>query len=204
MERPFKHIIDQLLKPLLKEEGYQKKKLSFYKENEELIHLINIQKSSNNSNKEVRFYINCGIYSKLIDKEINNEVNENPKEYQCHYTERIEEIIGRTSDVYIIPTLEDVEHFKIDLKQNVLEVIAFFKQIKDTLALIRLIGKRGTPIEDEIFTYCIRKNLKDEAQEIVSFFKKNIDEERWDEIFKERFIEIIEEEDSMLKLKFLD
>lgn len=202
METLFKQIINETVKPLLKREGFKKKALNFHKNDDGLFFLINIQKSHGNSSTETGFYINCAIHSQNIDRELGFEVKELPKEYECHSTTRIENI-ATSPDKFIIDGQTNVESTKRELSSALEEVINHFNAITDTQSFIEYMSKNGTRRRNEVFQYCIRKGLNNEAKSLVERFHKNIDAERWERVFKGNFIEIIEEEKSDLEIDCL-
>ena len=204
MKETFKQVINEAVKPVLKKGGFKKKGLNFYKHEDGLIFLINIQKSHGNSSNEIGFYINCAMHSNHIDEELGETVHEFPKEYQCHFNQRIEKISTKALDKFILTSETNLELLKGQLAESLEETLAYFSTISNTESFVTHLSKVGTLKEDEIFRYCIRKGFTDEAIELVDFFKRNIDAERWEDIFKERFIEILEEENSNLQIECLE
>ena len=93
MKAKFDELIAQV-KPLFKDNGFTKSGLNFYKNTLKFIFVVNLQKSSGNTAFETRFYVNCGIYGAFIDTMTGKETNSKPKEYECHFGERISSITG--------------------------------------------------------------------------------------------------------------
>lgn len=92
MKAKFDELIAQV-KPLFKDNGFTKNWLNFYKNTPEFIYVVNFQKSSGNTAFKTRFYVNCGIYGAFIDAATRKETVSKPKEYECHFRERISSII---------------------------------------------------------------------------------------------------------------
>jgi len=93
MKTKFDELIAQV-KPLFKDNGFTKSGLNFYKNTLKFIFVVNLQKSSGNTAFETRFYVNCGIYGAFIDTMTGKETISKPKEYECHFGERISSITG--------------------------------------------------------------------------------------------------------------
>ena len=203
MEDIFKQIINETVKPLLKDGGFNKKTLNFYKNDNGLIFLINIQKSHGNSSTELGFYINCAIHSHVIDEELGEKINEFPKEYQCQFNERIEEISKKAPEEFIINSSTNVESLQKLLKESLEDTLKYFSKITDTKSFVQFMSKNGTRQEDEVFRYCVRKGFNDDARALAEYFHKSIDAERWEDFFADRFLEILEEENSSLEIECL-
>ena len=99
MKAKFDELIAQV-KPLFKDNGFTKSGLNFYKKTPEFIYVVNFQKSSGNTAFETRFYVNCGIYGAFIDAAIGKETVLKPKEYECHFRERVSSITDSCAAYY--------------------------------------------------------------------------------------------------------
>lgn len=198
MEDLFKEVVNHAIKPVMKSAGFKKKALNFYRNHNGLFYLVNIQKSHGNSHSELSFYVNCCIHSNVVEEELEGTTVKFPKEYQCHYRDRIEDIVENTPEEFVINGSVNMEALKNQVEKAFQEVVEFFEKIPDNAAFVTHVSKHGTLKEDEIFRFCLRKNLKEEAASLVGLFKQNIDQERWEDIFKENFIEIVKEEGSKL------
>lgn len=203
MEDKFKQLINDVVKPLMKEAGFNKKALNFYKFDDGLIFLVNFQKSHGNSYAELGFYINCAIHSQVIDEELGEKVKEFPKEYECHFVKRIKTISKTAPDKFIIDSTTDIELLQKQLKASLEDVVHYFSNITDTEAFVQLMSKNGTRQEDEVFRFCIRKGYSDAAKRLAELYHTIIDAERWEDFFKERFLEILEGEESDLEIDCL-
>ncbi|MGH1338955.1 MAG: DUF4304 domain-containing protein [Aureispira sp.] len=203
MQDTFKEIINQAIKPLLKVAKFKKKALNFYKSKQGLVYLINIQKSHGSSSQELGFYVNCCIHSNVIAQELEQTIIEFPKEYQCHFRERIERLSKNAPDQFLIRPSTNIDQLKAQISRSFEEVVQYFEAINNHASFVSLLSKKGSLKQDDIFRYCIKKGLATEANTLVALFKKNIDDDRWEDFFKKRFSEILAEENSEMKIELL-
>lgn len=70
-----------IMSRIMKEYGFRKKRSSWYRENEEVIMVVNLQHSSWGNH----FYLNVGVLIKALSD------LKDPPEYKCHIRDRIEE-----------------------------------------------------------------------------------------------------------------
>jgi Domain of unknown function (DUF4304) len=159
----FNEIVKEYLAPYFKSKGFKKQNLNFYKAENEVIFLINFQKSMSNSVDYVRFYINCGIYSAEVIRTNGDRVLPNPKEYECLFNARFERITGSEKQEFEL-TLSG-ENVKKALANDVIieleKVLDFYKIIKNNDDLVDVCIERGTYFWRELFTYLsIKKDLK--------------------------------------------
>lgn len=82
------------LAPFLKAVGFKKKRGSWHREQDDLIHVVNIQGSQWGAD----FYLNIGVYLKALGQE------SRPPEYRCHFRSRLSE-----PDKPVEELVEDVE-----------------------------------------------------------------------------------------------
>lgn len=68
---------------LLKQAGFKKQSSTWYREQKDIIQVVNLQRS----NFSFSFMLNLGIFVKKLNPDINI-----PKEYECHYRERFETV----------------------------------------------------------------------------------------------------------------
>ncbi len=202
MENAFKEIINQVVKPIMKSAGFKKKTLNFYKNENGLVYLINIQKSHGNTSQELGFYINCCIHSNNIEEVLKEETITQPKEYECHFRKRIESISNNASEKFVIKHDTDLSVLKKQITLSINDVLSYFESIKDTNSFVLHMSKEGTLKQEEVFRYCVKKELTIEAKNIVDLCKKNIDEKRWNNFFKQQFMAILKEEKAVFTIDF--
>ncbi|QKF60875.1 DUF4304 domain-containing protein [Campylobacter curvus] len=192
MKEIFETLIKQTAKPLLKENGFTKKGLNFFKKQNELIFTINFQKSSTNSPFETKFYINCGVYASIFDTTLGKNARLYPKEYECHFRERISAIL-KEKDGYFIDQNTDVSELGKKLTQDLNLAIKFFDEIKNADDLVKiLLAKGGLNLIDTIFEYLLAtKNEKNFIEQSWKLHAKYGNEARW-QIFENKINKMLE------------
>ena len=94
LQQIFNELIKQDIKPFLIKLGFKKKGLNFYRTTENLIYLINFQKSSGNTADTMMFYVNCGIYAAELAQIQSREILTAPKEAECHFRARMGKLLS--------------------------------------------------------------------------------------------------------------
>ena len=201
MKEIFETLINQTAKPLLKENGFVKKGLNFFKKQNELIYIINFQKSSTNSPFETKFYINCGVYAPTFDTALGKYAPLYPKEYECHFRERISAIL-KEKDGYLIDQNTDISELSKKLTRDLNMVIKFFDEIKSADELMKiLLAKGGLNLIDTIFEYfLVSKNEKIFIEQNWKLYAKYGNEARW-QIFENKINKMLEKH-GLEKIKF--
>ena len=191
MKTKFDELIAQV-KPLFKDNGFAKNGLNFYKNTPELIYVVNLQKSSGNTAFETRFYVNCGIYGAFIDTTTGKETVLKPKEYECHFRERISSITGSKAAYYEINENTDTEALCQNLTNDLAAVFRFFGEIKTEQNLIDLIlDRNGLAVIDQLFEYLLIKNEQEIlTSQALNLFEKYGHEARW-KIFERRINDLL-------------
>ena len=186
MKAKFDGLIAQV-KPLFKDNGFTKNGLNFYKNTPEFICVVNLQKSSGNTAFEIRFYLNCGIYGAFIDVATRKETVLKPKEYECHFRDRISSIAGSKTAYYEINENTDTVALCQNLTSDLRVVFRFFDEIKIEQNLIDLMLERnGLAVIDQLFEYLLMKNEQEIlTSQALNLFEKYGNEVRW-KIFERR------------------
>ena len=186
MKTKFDELIAQV-KPLFKDNGFAKNGLNFYKNTPEFIFVVNLQKSSGNTAFETRFYVNCGIYGAFIDVATGKETISKPKEYECHFRERISSVTGSKAAYYEINENTDTEALCQNLTSDLTAVFRFFGEIKTERNLIDLmLDRNGLAVIDQLFEYLLIKNEQEILnRQALNLFEKYGNEARW-KIFEGR------------------
>ena len=127
MKAKFDELIAQV-KPLFKNNGFTKNGLNFYKNTPDFIYVVNLQKSSGNTVFETRFYVNCGIYGAFIDAAAGKETVLKPKEYECHFRDRISSIIDSNAAYYEINENTDTVALCENLTSGLRAVFSFLRR----------------------------------------------------------------------------
>ncbi len=186
MKTKFDELIAQV-KPLFKDNGFTKSGLNFYKNTSKFIYILNLQKSSRNTAFETRFYVNCGIYGAFIDAATRKETVLKPKEYECHFRDRISSITGSKAAYYEINENTDTEALCENLTSDLRAAFRFFDEIKTERNLIDLMLERnGLAVIDQLFEYLLIKNEQENlTSQALNLFEKYGNEARW-KIFERR------------------
>ena len=186
MKAKFDELIAQV-KPLFKDNGFTKNGLNFYKNTPEFIYVVNFQKSSGNTAFETRFYVNCGIYGAFIDAATGKETISKPKEYECHFRDRISSIIDSKAAYYEINENTDTIALCENLASDLTAVFRFFDEIKTERNLIDLmLDRNGLAVIDQLFEYLLIKNEQEIlTSQALNLFEKYGNEVRW-KIFERR------------------
>lgn len=192
MKEPFNLIITEKIKPYLKINGFNKKALNFYAKKGELIFIINFQNSHGNNSEQIKFYMNCGIYSKEIDLKIGKEVLDFPKEYECHFRRRISSIVQSEDDRFIITEQTNSDELTSRIFSNLKVVIEMFANITSTKNLTNLmIHNGGLDHYNNLFEYLLITDEKEDLTKFVKQLYKNYGNQyRW-KIFESSLNEII-------------
>ncbi len=168
----FDEMIKEHIAPFLKKQGFKKQNLNFYKKEGDVIFMFNFQKNTYNSVDYVSFFINCGIYSQEVSRTIGKPVLPNPKEYECLYNARIDQISGSNNKDFEL--LSSDENHKIEVANVVIseleKALLFYKTIRSNDDLLDYCIKEGTYFWQELFHYlAIKKDITRLAQ-YVKFY----------------------------------
>ncbi|GAB2647731.1 hypothetical protein GCM10027068_28970 [Prescottella soli] len=80
------------VRPFLKGLGFRKRALVFTRVRDGLTDVVSLQRSSGNAGGNVRFYVNCGVYSPEFATTIGEAVTERPREVDCQFRCRLESL----------------------------------------------------------------------------------------------------------------
>ncbi|MBC2881902.1 DUF4304 domain-containing protein [Campylobacter sp. Marseille-Q3452] len=191
MKAKFDELIAQV-KPLFKDNGFTKNGLNFYKNTPEFIYVVNFQKSSGNTASETRFYVNCGIYGAFIDAATGKEFISKPKEYECHFRDRISSIIDSKTAYYEINENTYTAALCENLASDLRAIFSFFEEIKTERNLIDLMLERnGLAVIDQLFEYLLIKREQEILiRQALNLFQKYGNETRW-KIFERRINDLL-------------
>ena len=191
MKAKFDELMAQV-KPLFKDNGFTKNGLNFYKNTPKFIYVVNFQKSSGNTAFETRFYVNCGIYGAFIDAATGKEFISKPKEYECHFRDRISSIIDSKAAYYEINESTDAAVLCENLTSDLRAVFRFFDAVKTERNLIDLMLERnGLAVIDQLFEYLLIKHEEEIlTSQALSLSEKHGNEARW-KIFERRINDLL-------------
>ncbi|MEY4903781.1 MAG: hypothetical protein RLZZ292_1596 [Bacteroidota bacterium] len=166
----FGEMVKEYLAPFLKSKGFKKQNLYFYKEENGLTFLIHFQKNAYNSADYVAFFINCGIYCADFEALVGEEILPKPKEYNCLFNQRFENITGFGKKEFEL--LESSDEGKKQLAENVIaeleKVIAFYQNIKNVDDLVDLSIEHGSYFYEKVFQYLC---LKNDTERLDAYFQ---------------------------------
>ena len=202
MKAKFDELIAQV-KPLFKDNGFTKNGLNFYKNTPEFIYVVNFQKSSGNTAFETRFYVNCGIYGAFLAVATGKESISKPKEYECHFRDRISSIIDSKTPYYEINESTDAAALCKNLMSDLRAAFRFFDEIKTERNLIDLMLERnGLAAINRLFEYLLIKHEQEIlTRQALSLFEKYGNEARW-KIFERRINDLLKKyEKNEIKFK---
>jgi Domain of unknown function (DUF4304) len=179
----FEEILKESVNPFLKKHGYKRQGMNFRKTENGLTYVLNFQSSGYNSVDYAAYYINCGIYCDEFENIVGEAFIANPKEVDCLFRERIEQITESGKQQIEVLESSDIGKEKVSnqLLSELEKVISFFEKIKTVDDLVTLCIENHTFYYEKIFKYlCLKKDLI----QLDIFFQK------FGEIFKddERFI----------------
>ncbi|MGX7666690.1 DUF4304 domain-containing protein [Flavobacterium pedocola] len=194
MKEKFNQLIADVVKPLLKQNGFTKKGMNFYKRKDDLIFLINFQNSHGNTFDQTEFYVNCGIHSTNIDKVIGRGELLEPKEYDCYFGTRISSITKSPNDGYIITEETDLHPLNLTINKDLKAVIVMFENVKQTSDLTDLmIDKNGLNNYKELFEYLLLTDNQTDIKRFVKHLHITFgNEKRWT-IFESNLTELLKE-----------
>lgn len=178
----FNEIVKESLAPFLKSKGFKKQNLNFYKVENGVTFMINFQKNTGNSVDYVSFYINCGIYCNEIETLVGETILPNPKEYDCLFNQRFENITGYNEPYFEL--LESSDAGKKRLAESVIneleKVILFYQNIKNMDDLVDLCVTQGSYFYEKVFKYlCLKNDMPRLTTYFQSFGNAFKDDERY-------------------------
>ena len=123
----------------------------------------------------------------FIDGSTRKETVSKPKEYECHFRDRISSIIDSKAAYYEINENTDTAALRKNLMSDLRAAFRFFDEIKTERNLIDLIPERnGLAAIDRLFEYLLMKNEQEIlTSQALNLFQKYGNEARW-KIFERR------------------
>ncbi len=188
-----KEVNDEILKehitPFFKKLGYKKHAYTYRKSENGLVYLFNFQSSGYNNIDYAAYYINCGIYFNEFETLVGENVLVYPKEVDCLYRVRIEDIsnFGKQS----IEIIESSEVGKIVITNELLAALEqahhYLSKVNSMEALVNFCFENGTLYETKMLTYlCVKKEMKLLDIYFQTFAENFKDDERY--LFMENYL----------------
>jgi hypothetical protein len=143
-------LIDELLKdylaPLMKDSGFRKSGANFWRDDANVIDVLNIQKSQWNNAWEASFYVNLGVYWKAFHRDQGSEFKSKfPREYDCTAFSRVLEPTAKTWRLMPSADISDVGNTLIETIQEI--AFPWFEEMHsetNILSHLKMQGIAGT------------------------------------------------------------
>jgi len=136
LQQLFNDFIKQDVKPFLSKHGFAKNSLNFYKATESLVYMFNFQKSAGNAADNVMFYVNCGIYATELARIQSRAILTAPKEAECHFRARIENIAESVPDRFSITPDTNMDVLRKTLLTGFEQVIHFYDTMTSARSIV--------------------------------------------------------------------
>ena len=102
-------VVNLAVKAPAKAAGFKKAGLNFYRRRGEVVHVVNFQLSHGNFADEGRFYVNVGVSFDPLWGLAGKPAPDRPKEYQCQFRRRLENLVDGTAEAYEVSATTDLE-----------------------------------------------------------------------------------------------
>lgn len=176
MQEQFKRLVKKI-HPFLKQRGFLKTNLTFTRNRDEIIEVINLQKSAYNTQQDVRFYVNYGIYCAAYDEMIDKRVIQKPKEYDCQIRLRIDAGKGFEMSVWTEDELCEV------ILSGIEQTLETFAPIQDAETVATYLQK-AQPFNYGLFEFFLKTARQSQAMAGYEQAKQKFgQEERWARIY---------------------
>ena len=131
-------ILSNSVTPALQQAGFRKSVLDYHRKQGEVIQTIQFQLSASNFYDRGYFNVNVGLCFDPVSRLENKPVVDMPKEFQCHYRRRLNELIRGVPDRWDVSDEVDDAEVAAALQSAVtrlLELLAGIDSVKGFLAL---------------------------------------------------------------------
>jgi hypothetical protein len=171
----FDEMIKNEIKPFLKNYGYKKIKLYFYKNINDIIFIISFHLNNRNYAGHTWFDIHGEVYSKEIDRIMGNQELEEPKYDEPHFPTKFFKNVG-----YHIVEDTNISDLISEIKKSIVEEEQFFENIKTTDDVFELMIKNPLYKYQEILSYLIfRKDNEGIRNYINELYKRIGKKDNW-------------------------
>lgn len=194
MQQLFNELIKQDVKPFLSGHGFAKKGLNFIKVANKLVYLFNFQKSAGNSADQVMFYVNCGIYAAELAELQGKAIPADPREVDCHFRARMEQIAEAMPDRFSIIPDTDMNDLRETLLGGLEAVIRFYETMTSARSIVDYYTAGPyLHLGEESFHLLLRSNDRDAAATYLRALReKHGTEARWT-IFEQKYRAIFQQ-----------
>lgn len=144
-ENKFEEIVKNLIAPLFKAKGFNKKRYNFYKAFDTFGWHFNIQKSVYDSKNHISFTFNCSVFIPEIYQKyytVPRQIPEFPVEYECHIRKRIGGLINNHDYWYDLDQNTILDQLKNNINKHLTEyVFPFFENLNNMENIINYMLK---------------------------------------------------------------
>lgn len=179
-----KWLLSEHVKPLLKQEGFAKSGMTFYRTRDDIVDVINFQGSKWNGFGNHTFFINCGMDSLDFQLKTTGQQNFKPFYSAPLYSDRIGSMISAVPEYVMSENYKtpDLEKFANSLVEQLKELLEFYSKSTSVDHLLDLAIKRnGLRNYEEICYYLAqthdKKRLTQFVQDLSARFSGKDD--RW-------------------------
>ncbi|QSQ22340.1 DUF4304 domain-containing protein [Pyxidicoccus parkwayensis] len=135
------------MKPLAKAGGFKKKDLTWRRRHGETVQVLNVQRSHGNIASEARCYVNVAISFDALYQLEDEPIPEAPKEYQCHFRERMEHLVPGAPPSWELNARTDAAALAARLSADLARAVAFLDAVDGPAKLLqRLALDRGAEL----------------------------------------------------------
>lgn len=139
-------LIDELIKdylaPMMKDKGFRKSGANFWRDDSNVIVVLNIQKSQWNDTWEASFYVNLGVYWKAFHREQSTEFKSKfPREYDCTAFSRVLEPTSKNWRLLPNSNLGQVGNVLTETVQQI--ALPWFEEMQHEANILSHLKKQG-------------------------------------------------------------
>jgi hypothetical protein len=125
----FNQLLEISVVPLAKDAGFSKSGLTFHRRTTDSTQVINFQLSRGNTSQECRFYVNVGIAFDALFVLANKSIPKKPKEYECHFRQRLEKLVDGIPPIWRVTTETDIKELSDFLSESLEVAIRMLESI---------------------------------------------------------------------------
>ena len=119
-----------------KEEGFKKKRLTFFRRNGLVVQLINIQLSAYNIGSTGSFFVNIAFAFDEFRNHQSIPITEAPVEYMCDFRRRLEHIIPGTPYRWEVSSKTDINSLANEFNSKIIKVFNYLNRIDSLSSFI--------------------------------------------------------------------
>ncbi|PTL76052.1 DUF4304 domain-containing protein [Vitiosangium sp. GDMCC 1.1324] len=125
------------MKPIAKAGGFKKKELTWRRRHGETIQVLNVQRSHGNTASEASCYVNVAISFDALYCLGNRPIPEEPREYECHYRQRMEHLVPGAPPAWSVDANTDEAALTARLSADLARAIAFLDAVDSPAKLLQ-------------------------------------------------------------------